>query len=316
MWLNGLVAVVMGIFVALGAWRGALATGLGLATLVVAYLAAFTLAPGLAPLLGERLDVPALWAMPVAGTIVFFGTYVVLGIASAILKKFLGGKNAARSVRDRFVGGSFGAVRGALVSVLLVILASWVDSLRLAGIEPPLPEVGDSVVAEMTAEVVESGLTQALGDDPSARVAARFTARPAMALEELQSVVESPAIASIQNDTMFWTYIEHGNVDTALNRGSFQKLSGDEALRQRFANLGFVPAEAAGNRQVFHDAVADVMHQVSPRLRGLKNDPEVQALLQDPQVVAMVQNGDTVGLLSHPGLRALVTRVTSAPLPR
>ena len=66
MWLNGLVAAVMLIFVALGAWRGALATGLGLATLVLAYVAAFSLGPALAPALGEGFDVPALWAMPVA----------------------------------------------------------------------------------------------------------------------------------------------------------------------------------------------------------------------------------------------------------
>ena len=316
MWLNGLVGVVMVAFVALGAWRGALATGLGLATLVVAYLAAFTLAPSLAPALGERLDVPALWAVPVAGTIVFFGTYVVLGIGSAVLKKLLGGKNTSRSLRDRFLGGSFGAVRGVLVSVLLVILASWVDSLRLAGIEPPLPEVGDSAVAELTADVVESGLTQALGDDPSARVAARFTARPAMALEELQTVVESPAIGAIQNDPMFWTYIEHGSIDTALNRGSFQKLAGDAALRQRLVNLGFVPAAAANDPGVFRDAIAEVMHEVSPRIRGLKNDPEVQALIRDPEVAAMLQSGDTVGLLSHPGLRALASRLSSGPLPR
>lgn len=316
MWLNGLVGAVMVGFVALGAWRGALATGLGLATLVLAYVAAFSLAPSLAPALGERLDVPQLWAVPVAGTIVFFGTYVVLGIGSAILKKVLGGKNTARSLRDRFVGGSFGAVRGALVSILLVILASWVDSLRLAGIEPPLPEVGDSAVAELTADVVETSLTQALGDDPSSRVAARFTARPAMALEELQNVVESPAIGAIQNDKMFWTYVEHGSIDTALNRGSFQQLAGDAGLRQRLVNLGLVPAAAAQDPGVFRDAVADVMHQVSPRIRGLRNDPEVQALIRDPEVVAMLQSGDTVGLLSHPGLRALVSRVTSAPLPQ
>src|SRR5262245_3641820 len=40
MWLNALAALVLAACVAAGAWRGALATGLGIATLVLSYAAA------------------------------------------------------------------------------------------------------------------------------------------------------------------------------------------------------------------------------------------------------------------------------------
>ena len=130
---------------------------------------------------------------------------------------------------------------------------------------------------------------------------ARIAARPAVALEDVQAVLEDRNIASLRSDAMFWTYVEHGNVDAAMNRAAFQRLTRDPVLRTRLVDLGLVDPAAADDPKVFRRDVGVVLKQVGPRLRGLRNDPELQALLEDPQVVAMVQSGDTIGLLSHPG---------------
>jgi hypothetical protein len=114
---------------------------------------------------------------------------------------------------------------------------------------------------------------------------------------------------------MFWTYVEHGSIDTALNRGSFQRLSRDDELRARLGALGLIEPAAVDDDAAFRAAVAEVLREVGPRIRGLKNDPELHALLDDPQVVAMLESGDAFGLLAHPGFRGLVDRVTSRPSP-
>jgi len=110
---------------------------------------------------------------------------------------------------------------------------------------------------------------------------------------------------------MFWTYVEHGNVDAASNRMSFRKIVRDASLRRRFADLGLVEEAAAGDPHLFEAAMVEVFREIGPRIYGIKNDPALQELMQDPEVVAMLQSGDTLGLLRHPGFQDLVERVSA-----
>lgn len=314
MWLDLIALAVLAVFVALGAARGALITGLGLATLAGAYAASVFLAPALAPALGERLNVSDFWGLALAGTGVFIATYAILGGAAAALRRLSRRRDEPLTRRDRFFGGVFGAIRGLAIVLLVSYLALWMDALRATGGTSPLPAVGSSRAAALTGEVVESGLEAVLdADDPAARVVVRLAARPQVAVGELQAVLDAPQIAQLRSDGMFWTYVENGNVDAALARRSYLALQRDEAMRRRFADLGLVPEEAAENDAAFRAAVAEVLRDVGPQLRGLKNDPALRELAEDPQVVAMVQSGDTLGLLGHPGFRKLVERVTSRP---
>ena len=74
---------------------------------------------------------------------------------------------------------------------------------------------------------------------------------------------------------------------------------------------GLVPQAAADDVRQFRDEMANVLREVGPRIRHLKNDPELQALAEDPEVIGILQSGDTLALLQHPGFRKLVDRVTS-----
>ena len=324
MWLDLLALALLTVFAVMGAVRGAFATGMGLLTLLVGYCAAVLLAPVLAPPIEAWLDVPELIALPLAGSAGFFGAYAVMLFVTALLRRITERRDdeVERSPRDRFLGGVFGTVRGGLIVLLLSWLALWVDALRVTGTETPIPELGRSAAAAVTGKMVEKGLSAALADaGAGGRVIARIAARPAAAVEELQGVLDSRNVASLREDPLFWTYVEHGNVDAAMNRGAFQRVLRDRELRTRLADLGLVAPEAADDPAVFRDDVGEVLRQVGPRLRGLRDDPELHALLEDPQVVAMLQSGDTIGLLRHPGFRGLVDRVTarsveSGPPPR
>jgi uncharacterized membrane protein required for colicin V production len=312
-WLDLIAVTVLASFATLGAVRGAFNTGMGLLTLVVAYGAAVLFAPVLAPAIEARLGLPELLALPLGGSVGFFGAYALMVFATALLRRIAERHgDEERSPRDRFLGGVFGAVRGGLIVLLISWLALWVDALRLTGTELPVPEVGGSTAAAVTGEVVETGLSAALSDaGAGGRVMARIAARPAVALEDLQGVLDDRNVASLRADEMFWTYVEHGNTDAAMNRAAFLRMSRDPALRGRFVALGLVDPAAADDPAIFRRDVGEVLRQVGPRLRGLRNDPELHALLEDPQVVAMVQSGDTIGLLRHAGFRSLVDRVTA-----
>lgn len=316
MWLDLVAATLLLVFAAVGAWRGAFRTGTALAALLVGYGCALLLAPVLAEPLAAATGLPELLALPAGGTLGFVGGYLAVGGTAAVIRRVGDVESDDPSPRDRFLGATFGLVRGALVVLLLSWGALWLDALRATGGESPLPPVADSSAAAVTGKVVEAGIGATLGsENPAGRVMARLAAQPARAIGEFADVLESPSFSGLREDELFWTYVEHGSVDAALNRGSFLTITHDAALRGRIVGLGLMPTAAAEDPGVFREEAAAMLEEVGPRIRGLKNDPELQALAEDPEVIAMAQSGDTLGLLRHPGFRQLVDRLTSAPSP-
>lgn len=313
MWLDLLALVILVVFAIIGAARGPLRAGMGLLALIVGYLAAILLAPMFGPAVSNALGVSEWLALPLGGTLAFAAGYGGIALLAFLLRRFGGRHDDERTPRDIFLGAIFGVVRGGLVVLLVSWLALWLDALRATGGDVPIPSVEGSAAATLTGGVVEAGVGAALGDDPAGRVAARIAARPGAAIADLEAVLENRSVEELRGDVMFWTYVEHGNVDAALNRMSFRRAANDASLRDQLAGLGLVNPESAEDPMAFRDDVAAVLYEVGPRLRGLKNDPGLQALVEDPQVVAMLQSGDTMGLLRHPGFRELVDRVTSQP---
>jgi uncharacterized membrane protein required for colicin V production len=302
---------VLGVCIAAGAWSGALATGLRIATLVLSYAAAVMLGPALAAAIGRDDPIATL----VSSSAVFLAVYVVLGIAAHFARRLGPRENTGRSPRDRFFGGCFGAVRGALIALMVVYLAMVLDALRATTGTEVVPEVGESVAAHVTSDVVQSALETAVDtSNPAARVATRFAARPAVAAAEIQRLIDDPHVERLRGDSAFWSDVEGGRVDSALQRGTFLSLSEDPELRRKAANLGIVSEEAAGDPSLFRASMVQVFESVAPRLRNLRNDPAVQEMLGDPAIITMLQNGDTIGLLQHPKFRELVSRLSATPI--
>jgi hypothetical protein len=235
-----------------GRWSGALATGLRIATLVLAYGAAATLGPVFAPAIGAEIGVGGVLAAVASGSAVFLAVYLVLTLASRYARWFGKRENGGRSPRDRFLGACFGAVRGGLLALMVVYLAMWFDALRATGNGAVVPEIGDSIATRITSGVVQSALERAVDPaDPAGRFAARFAARPAVSAAELQGILDDENFARLRNDAGFWNNVEDGHLDRALRRTSFVQLADDAQLRQKAAHLGLVSEGAALDADAF-----------------------------------------------------------------
>jgi uncharacterized membrane protein required for colicin V production len=314
MWLNAIALVVFLIFAVAGALRGTLATGLKLGSLIAAYCAALFLAPSFAGLAASELSLPRILGIPVAGAIVFAVSYAICGLLTLglLVVERRNRRERPRSGADRLGGASLGLVRGGLVVFLIGWLALWVDGLRAAGVVNGLPDPRGSVVAEVTQDVVETGGDILLGtESPTGRMATRMMARPAETYTRLERVLDNYRIDELRRDQLFWAQVSEGSYDAALNRGSFVSIAYDETLRREFVALGLARPETAGDARLFRLSMREVLEEVGPRLRGLRDDPELKSLLDDPKVREMVENGDTAGLLRHPGFQRLVQKVTS-----
>ncbi len=314
MWLDAIALLVLGIFAGMGMLRGGLATAMGLLSLAVAYAAAIATASRFGPEVARWIGLPEFLGLPLAGMAGFTVAYAAMGLLTGFLRRRSDRRRRGqpRSARDRLAGALFGTARGALIVLLLSWLAIWVDALRATGTLEGLPEIGDSAAAAVTELVVETGVQAALSDAGAAgHLMARFAARPGPAVTDLEAVLAHPRIEDLREDRLFWTYVEHGSVESALNQGSFVRIVQDEELRRRFGNLGLIDESAAEDPRAFREASAEVLRAVGPRLRGLRDDPELARLMQDPEVVAMVEAGNTWALMGHSGFQQLVARVAS-----
>ena len=59
--------------------------------------------------------------------------------------------------------------------------------------------------------------------------------------------------------------------------------------------------------------VQDVLEQIGPRIRRIKDDPAFLELAQDPAVGAALESGNSLALFSDPRFRDLVNRALEDP---
>ncbi len=297
------------LFAVLGAARGALASGLGLATLVIAYtagaLAALRSGPELATLLGW----PPWLGAATAGSAAFATAFLILALVGLWVRRWDRERAAdGRTALDRIGGALFGATRGALVVLLVGVLALWVDAFQTFSQGRESAAAG-SPLRLVTQRAVQAGAEAALADaGPGGDFAARVLARPTETLTDLRALVEHPHVAQLAADRGFWIHVERGALDAALTRWSYRRLAGDAALRGDLARLGLVGDSAASDAAIFDREARLVLGEVGPRLRSLREDPELQQLGADPQVAEWIQSGNYIALLRHPGFQRVVSR--------
>ena len=315
---DALLILLLAVFALLGAWRGAVESGLRVAALAASYGAAVLAATKSGPAVAEALGIPPLLGMPLAGTAAFLACHVLFHVMLVIARSADRERRAGlpRSGADRLFGAVFGVARGAVFAVLLAWLGLIAGALRQTS-EPVaalVPDPGESALAQWSGRLVGEGARQALGGDssPGAAFAGALAARPADTLVVARRVLAHPGIVQLQRDAEFWALLEGGASDRALSRQSFREIAADTGLRDELAALGMIDQEAAADPTAFTAALRPALEEVGSRLARLRSDPQIRALLQDPEIAGLLERGDTLGLLTHPSFQDLVRRVTTS----
>jgi uncharacterized membrane protein required for colicin V production len=318
MWLDVVAFLALAGLATLGLVRGTLATGLRIVALVGAYAAAVIGSTAFAPFAAAQLNVPEVLGMAAAGSATFIVAYAVLGVASSLITRWekRRRRGAPRSAGDRTGGALFGAAQGAIVVILLGWLGLWLQAGQSGGALESLPDTRGARVAVLTQTVVEKGAEAVLEENANgARAAIRAVVRPTETIENVTALAQGPRMRTLQQDRLFWSYVEHGAIDAALNRGSFLGAAYDSTFRQQLFELGLINQAAAADARLFRNRARDVLEQVSPRIQGLRQDPELAGLMQDPEIAQAVAANDTMALLANPKFRRMLRRVMDGPAP-
>jgi len=73
--------------------------------------------------------------------------------------------------------------------------------------------------------------------------AARIAARPSRTLGSEQSILEDGRLEKLFEDRLFWTLIQNGSIDYAMNRNAMRSMVLDPGVRGPFADPGLCAAE-------------------------------------------------------------------------
>lgn len=306
-WIDLAGVGLLGVFVGIGAMRGFVAGILGVIALVVAYALAYLSTSWLAGPLAKLLGIEPLLASALAGLGVFMLAYLLLSVASGIWLRRRRRRSKGIAPSDRLGGALLGGAQGALVALLVYWVFGQAQASGLFG-ERREP----SVLVQASQSVVKTGAEVVLGGQDGNPLAARVLADPVGTANQLQAVLETPAMSELQGDELFWQYVSSGAIDSALNQASFMRAANDAELRRRIVELGVMPEEARSDPRAFREASRDALEQVAPRLQAIRNDPALPALAADPEVRRALETGDVLSLATHPEIRDLVSRALAA----
>jgi uncharacterized membrane protein required for colicin V production len=306
-WIDLAGVGLLGVFVGIGAMRGFVAGMLGVVALIAAYALAYLAATSLADPVAARLGMEPLLGGALAGSVAFVLGYLVLSVLSGIWLRRRRRRSRGLAPADRMGGGLLGGAQGALVALLIYWVFGQAQASGLFG-----ERQERSALVRASQSVVQTGAAVALGGTDGNPFAARMIADPVGTANQLQDVLETPAMSDLQGDELFWQYVSSGAIDAALNQASFMRAANDAELRKRIVDLGVMPEEARSDPRAFRQASRDALEQVAPRLQAIRNDPALPALAADPEVRRALETGDVLSLASHPQVRDLVSRALAA----
>ena len=316
--LDALALGLLMLFSALGARRGAIGSAGALLALLGGYAAAILAAIRLGPATAHALAVPGLLGSLAAGTVAFLGVAIAIGLLIGSWRRAADARrgDAPRSFADRLGGAFFGLARGGLAVLMLGLLALWLDAARALTTDVSVASGPrqETPLRVATRAAIETGMQAALPSGARGEaVAVRVLTRPAETLTALRDIAEHPQLPALIEDTAFWSDVEAGQVEAALARPSFGRLTEDVALREAMGAAGVIDPADARDPARFRTALEHVLTEAGPRIARLRSDPALLQLAEDPQIAAALERGDVLSLILHPTLRQLAARALTAP---
>jgi len=117
-WFDFVILAVIGVSTLISLMRGFIREAFSLAGWILAFFVAKWFYLELAGLLADHISTPSL-RMGIAWGSLFFLTLTISGLVNFLLSQFI--ERAGLSGMDRMMGMAFGAVRGVLITAVLII---------------------------------------------------------------------------------------------------------------------------------------------------------------------------------------------------
>jgi hypothetical protein len=306
--------LILGLSVLNGNRLGALRLTWSIVRLVIAYVAAYALAPRVGALLHGTLVEVELFATILGGLIVFWGVLLLLELVAALVRyshkaRRRGEPGKSKSKVDQAVGGLIGSI----VGLVLVVILCWLYQLVLGSDwGTSLPGTSTSKAVRFSETVVrhcsEVILTRTLDEPETAERVARFISTPQKTTIALKEVAASPRIQKLSQSTSFRDDLLSGEKERILANPDFQSVVEDERLLKHLARAGILSEAEIGARS--RDEMAEELARVGTRMGELLHDPVVQADIEALRAEGLLELDKVFELMLDERFQKLLNRVT------
>lgn len=227
-----------------GWWRGLIRTAADVAGLVTGYLLVWLFSAEAGAAISKIYNVPAKVSAIICGTAFILGASITAGIAGYFIKRHKVSKldeeaKEAFLLDDSEYGSWVGIVQGILLSCFAALMLSLLPSENKVAIHL---EVADSAFVDFMApygpEIMDSVMTEMLGDTSNAKIAAAVLSNPEGAQEAAKEIVKSEAVTNLVKSEDFRELLETGTVEEIVANQQIQDVLNDPQVLAAFGKLG------------------------------------------------------------------------------
>lgn len=299
-----LALALMAFFAWRGYRRGILVCAISLGGAVLGYAAAFLLSGFLGQRLAGVVDWPAMHCRLVAGIVVF-------AVISMVTRLSVRGMIKRRRAEERDgkrdpLGGLSrlgGAVSGAVMALLAVVLIHWVYALaRGAEPETPLPDVAAGAGGSFSRAVVQAAAATAMNND-----VARMVSRPDESANRLRDFLALDSVNTLIADEDFREALLDGDEQAVAENPSYVAVFEDPEAVEALRQVGAL----AGDDQEAREDLARRLAEIGRRLRDALETPEVAAAVAGLREDGLLERQNWPRLVMDPRFAQIVQKVAA-----
>lgn len=295
-----------------GTRRGFLLSFLGVLSIACSYFGAYMLSEPVASWFETSEDSNPLATRIIAGGVIFFLITAAFSLAQVAVKKLMTRKNEEGkkilplSTPSRTIGGliSLG------MAVILFTVMWWVyDAMRVTSWAQNLPDLGETSFATVSQSIVKLAAGAALKGKLSpdqAELAAGLISSPGDAVEEIQGLLDDPALKALFESATFHEDFLSGDAQQIAENEVFIALLNNESVMKRMQGMGLVDGNADSGE--IGESVASQLALAGGRMNGILEDPEIMKMIEELQEEGALAKGDWKNLVFDKRIREIAAR--------
>jgi hypothetical protein len=295
-----------------GTRRGFLLSFLGVLSIACSYFGAYALSEPVASWFEKSNESNPLATRVIVGGTIFFLISAAFSIVQFVAKRLMtrkredGKKVLSLSPSSRTIGGliSLG------MAVVLFTVLWWVyDAMRATAWAKNFPDLSETAFATISQSIVKLTAGAALQGKLSpdqAELAADLISSPGDAVEEIQALLDDPALNALFQSPTFHEDFLSGDRERIFNNEEFSALLDDESVMEKMRNMGLVDGEAA--TEEIRESLGAQLASAGGRMNGILEDPEIMPLIEELQSDGTLESGDWKKLVFDKRIREIASR--------
>ena len=305
--------VVLLCYISKGYHRGLLVSVLSIIGLVCSYISAYLFFEPAGQMILNQYELPRYLALALGGFAAFFIVYIFFGLIIRLVDwRRRSRATSLKKTGSIWIDKLLGALGGAVIGMTMVVILLWGYNLaQLSRIGSGLPDIGDSIAAQLSSSFIEKGTYLIAGktmdDKGAAKAISKSLSNPGETIKDVQDLMNNPQIQKLSKDNGFINAVLDGDVQKIKRNRTLNRILEDPYITDKVKDLGLLAGEY--NPKEMKEEIAAKLAKAGKELNKIKNDPKIHQLLEDNALREKIEGKNIVEMMKDSKFRQLMNRV-------